>query len=237
MCDVGSLLSSFTPAEPRAERLAAYRNWRILKGETVDPDDNTSVAAASRSDITPAHFEVEHLLGEGNYSQVILATLKSTQQRCALKVIDKQKVKRYKKEDEVLVERWLLRNIKHPSIVDMYHTFQEVGALYLSLELLPGGELWALTHRCGLPYGVAKFYAAQMLEVLQFLHERDIVHRCARHLSRLCSVVNAWRRASRRVQCGECLAPLTLTPLSSPHSIAGTSSPRMSSLLPTRILK
>ena len=205
MCDVGSLLSSFTPAEPRAERLAAYRNWRILKGETVDPDDNPPVAAASRSDITPAHFEVEHLLGEGNYSQVILATLKSTQQRCALKVIDKQKVKRYKKEDEVLVERWLLRNIKHPSIVDMYHTFQEVGALYLSLELLPGGELWALTHRCGLPYGVAKFYAAQMLEVLQFLHERDIVHRCARHLaacsecsapriSRLQSVF-AWRRS------------------------------------------
>ena len=95
----------------------------------------------------------------------------------AARVSHKSKVKRYKKEDEVLVERWVLRNLRHPSIIEMYHAFQEVGALYLSLELMPGGELWSITHRCGLPLATAKFYAAQMLEVLQFLHERDVVHR------------------------------------------------------------
>jgi len=167
------LLRAFMPAEPRSERATGYRQWRLLRGEQSE-DVGGGIA---RQEITPAQFDCDHLLGEGNYSQVIGAMLKSTQQRVALKVIDKSKVKRYKKEDEVLVERWVLRNMRHPSIVDMYHAFQEVQALYLSLEMCPGGELWALTHRCGLPAATASFYGAQMLEVLQFLHERDVVHR------------------------------------------------------------
>ena len=167
------LLRSYLPSESWAERATGHRQWRLLRGESSLPE----LDGGMRQELTPSHFQVEHLLGEGNYSQVLAATLKSTQQHVALKVIDKAKVKRYKKEDEVLIERWVLRQLRHPSIVEMFHAFQEVGALYLSLELLPGGELWALTHRCGLPAALASFYAAQMLEVLQFLHERDVVHR------------------------------------------------------------
>ena len=167
------LLRAFMPSEPMQERCAGYRQWRLLRGEHSAPDTD----GLSRQEITPASFECEHMLGEGNYSQVIASVLKSTQQHVALKIIDQAKVKRYKKEDEVLVERWVLRNMVHPSIVGLFHAFQEVGALYLSLELLPGGELWRMTHKCGLPLQTASFYAAQLLEVLTFLHERDIVHR------------------------------------------------------------
>ena len=189
LIDSGLLLGAFVPAEPWAERGVGYRQWRLLKGETAG---SASAAAGStskftdaadllyeppRSDLNASDFNVDHVLGDGNYSQVFQATLRSTQHQIALKVVDKAKCKRYKKEDEVLVERWVLRNIEHPSIIAMYHTFQEVAALYLALELCPGGELWALSHKVGLPFGLARFYAAQMLEVLQYLHERDVVHR------------------------------------------------------------
>ena len=45
------------------------------------------------------------------------------------------------------------------------------------MELLPGGALWALTHKVGLRISLARFYAAQMLEVLEFLHNNHVVHR------------------------------------------------------------
>ena len=174
--DSGLLLGAFVPAEPWAERGVGYRQWRLLRGEASSPSATGSESQRA-GDTTANDFEVEGLLGDGNYSQVFKATLKSTQHKFALKMIDKAKCKRYKKEDEVLVERWVLRNVSHPSIVKMYHTFQEVACLYLTLELCPGGELWNLSHKVGLPFGLARFYCAQMLEVLQYLHERDIVHR------------------------------------------------------------
>ena len=187
LVESGMLMGAFAPAEPWAERGLGYRQWRLLKGETTAPPatSGTTPAAESEdklyerpmSDINAGDFEVDHVLGDGNYSQVFQATLRSTQHQLALKVIDKAKCRRYKKEDEVLIERWVLRNTHHPSIVQMYHAFQEVQALYLAIELCPGGELWALSHKVGLPFGLAQFYAAQMLEVLQYLHERDIVHR------------------------------------------------------------
>lgn len=168
----GLLLNAFSPAQKWAEPACGYRQWRLLRGEAGAPDGELP-----RFGVDASHFEVESLLGEGNYSQIFKATLKSTQQRVALKMIDKSKAKRYKKEDEIVVERWVLRNMLHPSIVRMFHAFQEVQALYLALELLPGGELWALTHKVGLPMSLATFFGAQVLEVLQFLHERDVVHR------------------------------------------------------------
>ena len=90
----------------------------------------------------PSSFDSGDLLGEGNYSMVYRATLKSTQELYALKVVDKSKVKRYKKQDEVIVEKWVLSHLGHPSMIRLFHTFQDQGSLYLALEHVPGGELF-----------------------------------------------------------------------------------------------
>ena len=173
------LLDAFTPTESWVERGCGYRQWRLLKGENVDRSEaamhDGGFPSAQQVDLSS--FVLEGLLGEGNYSQVFQGTLKATQQLVALKIIDKAKVKRYKKEDEVLVEKWLLSRLAHPSIIKLYHAFQDQSALYLSLEHVPSGELWSVTHKTGLPMSIARFYGAQMLEALQFLHEHDVVHR------------------------------------------------------------
>ena len=49
------------------------------------------------------------------------------QEPIALKIIDKQKLKRYKKENEVRVEKWVLSKLKHPSIVRLFHSFVDQG--------------------------------------------------------------------------------------------------------------
>ena len=154
------LLRAFAPATPWIENSVGYRQWRALRGEIQQATDEGFTHREVGLDAS--HFEIESLLGEGNYSQIFAATIKATQQRVALKMIDKAKAKRYKKEDEVVIERWVLRTLRHPSIVDMYHAFQEEAALYLALEILPGGELWALSHKVGLPPSLATFYAAQV---------------------------------------------------------------------------
>lgn len=175
MLDSSLLLAAYQPASSWADRTCGYRQWRLIPGEMLDPEEEKS--EVPRQALTTNSFLVTDVLGEGNYSQVMFAVLRSTQLPVALKVVDKAKLKRYKKEDEVRVERWVLSNLKHPSIIKMYGTFQDVGAIYLALELLPGGELWAKAHKTGLVPSRARFYCAQVLEVLQFLHERGVSHR------------------------------------------------------------
>ena len=192
--DEDLLLLALAPADSwaRTSRPVIHRQWRTLKNEappTAPPpaadgaaassaatDDNEAFESGDRH-IGMASFTIGDVLGEGNYSQIMAVTMRATQERYALKVVDKDKVKRNKKTTDVLVEKWVLRHVEHPSIIKLFHTFQDRGALYLVLELVAGGELWAITHRRGLFYSWASFYTAQLLEVLQYLHGLDIVHR------------------------------------------------------------
>jgi len=182
MATSNPLLRAFAPAEVYARRSLSNVQWHVLRGEAgVVPSSEADVpgepSAISGRTLNPSSFEIGELLGEGNYSMVYQATLKSTQEQFALKVVDKSKVKRYKKADEVVVEKWVLTNLAHPSMIRLFHAFQDQGSLFLALEFVPGGELWALTHKKGLRPSLSAFYAAQMLDVLQYLHENDVVHR------------------------------------------------------------
>ena len=101
--DPSLLLRAFAPTSSFSDaRGVGYRQWRLLRGEKVEQsDEGTGIL---RQEVDASHFDVEGVIGEGNYSQIYKAKLKSSQQPIALKMIDKEKAKRYKKEDEILVE-------------------------------------------------------------------------------------------------------------------------------------
>jgi len=188
--DRDKLLSCFTAHVAWAERPCVQRTWRTLRGEAplgssaLPKPPASSTAAAGSSSFTGVgrifglhNFDAGGLLGDGNYSQVIQATVRPTQEQVALKIVDKAKMNRYHKADEVIVEKYVLTHADHPSIIRLYHTFQDASALYLCLELVPGGELWALCHRRGIHTSHAAYFVSQLCEALQHLHERRIVHR------------------------------------------------------------
>ena len=87
---------------------------------------------------------------------------RAAQEKFALKVVDRSKANRHKKLDEVVVEKWVLANLSHPSIIRIYQTFQDRAAMYLVLEHVPGGELWAVSHGKGIRPSLASFYVAQV---------------------------------------------------------------------------
>ena len=87
---------------------------------------------------------------------------RGAQEKFALKVVDRSKANRHKKLDEVVVEKWVLANLSHPSIIRIYQTFQDRAAMYLVLEHVPGGELWAVSHGRGIRPSLASFYVAQV---------------------------------------------------------------------------
>eukprot|EP00962_Isochrysis_galbana_P048743 scaffold20394_cov109-Isochrysis_galbana.AAC.1 len=190
------LLGCFSPQVGWAERECVQQTWLTLRGEApvgskalpgqppVKLSGSDAGAAKAGSGFTGVgrifglhNFETGGLLGDGNYSQVLEATVRPTQERVAFKIVDKQKMNRHKKGDEVIVEKHVLCTANHRSIIKLFHTFQDAGALYMALELVPGGELWAICHRRGVHPCHAAYWTGQVAEALQHLHEKGIVHR------------------------------------------------------------
>ena len=68
--------------------------------------------------------------------------------------------------------------LKHPFIVQMKYAFQNPQKLYFCLEYCPGGEIFFHLSRVGnFDEEVTRFYAAQILLAMRYLHTNDIIHR------------------------------------------------------------
>ena len=75
-------------------------------------------------------------------------------------------------------ERYILEAMDHPFIVKLHYAFQTSSKLYLLVDLMPGGELFYLLRRNRkFPENVARFYAAEILLGLEYLHKRNIIYR------------------------------------------------------------
>ncbi|CAO3693135.1 unnamed protein product [Rhizopus stolonifer] len=89
-------------------------------------------------------------------------------------MIERNKIKR------ALAEQAILSKANHPFIVPLYHSFQSQDYLYLCMEFCVGGEFFrALKNRPGrvLKENEAKFYAAEVVAALEYLHLMGIVFR------------------------------------------------------------
>lgn len=75
-------------------------------------------------------------------------------------------------------ELTILRQISHPFIVNMKGYTQDSRYLYLVLEYVPGGELFTYLRGIGkLDSDHARFYAAQITAIFEYLHGRNIIYR------------------------------------------------------------
>ncbi|XP_077155238.1 protein kinase C-like 1 [Ranitomeya variabilis] len=82
-------------------------------------------------------------------------------------------------EDTILRERRILLAARHcPFLCHLYAAHQSQHRAYFIMEYLSGGSVEDLIRMCGcLNIGNVRFYTAEMVSGLQFLHGHNIVHR------------------------------------------------------------
>lgn len=75
-------------------------------------------------------------------------------------------------------ERCILQSLSHPNIVKCFGTMTEKVAVSIAMEYVVGGTLASLLHtKATFGLAQARFYAAEMLSALHYLHAKRIVHR------------------------------------------------------------
>ncbi len=124
-------------------------------------------------------FNFGRTLGEGSYSTVLAATDRQSSREYAIKVLDKKHIIKEKKVKYVNIEKDTLNRLTdHPGIVRLYYTFQDERSLYFVLDLATGGELLGILRKMStFDLDCTKFYAAQILDAVEYMHLRGIIHR------------------------------------------------------------
>ncbi|KAM7042767.1 serine/threonine-protein kinase 10 isoform 1-T1 [Acridotheres tristis] len=149
----------------RILRLSAFEKRRSKEYEHV------------RRDLDPGEvWEVVGELGDGAFGKVYKAKNKETGALAAAKVIET------KSEDELedyMVEIEILATCDHPHIVKLLGAFYWDGKLWIMIEFCPGGAVDAtmLELDRGLTEPQIQVICRQMLEALQYLHGKRIIHR------------------------------------------------------------
>lgn len=124
-------------------------------------------------------FNFGQTLGEGSYSTVLAATDRQTLKEYAIKVLDKRHIIKEKKVKYVNIEKETLNRLTdHPGVVRLYYTFQDERSLYFVLDLCSGGELLGSLRRLTtFDEECTRFYGAQILDTIEYMHSKGVIHR------------------------------------------------------------
>ncbi|KAF8032096.1 hypothetical protein BT93_D1112 [Corymbia citriodora subsp. variegata] len=127
-----------------------------------------------------SHFRLLKRLGCGDIGSVYLSELSGTKCYFAMKVMDKASLASRKKLLRAQTEREILQCLDHPFLPTLYTHFETDKFSCLVMEFCPGGDLHTLRQRQPgkyFPEQAVKFYVAEVLLALEYLHMLGIVYR------------------------------------------------------------
>jgi len=125
-------------------------------------------------------LDLVRILGAGTFGKVWLVSEKATKDTYALKIQVKKQLIEYNQAEGVIHEKNIMAQLDHPFIVSLVSHWKDEDKLYMVLKMYQGGELQSVIHtdrRDGIPEWGAKFYAANVLEGLSYMHNRHIIYR------------------------------------------------------------
>ena len=131
----------------------------------------------SQSNILMQRYELGRLLGQGTFAKVYYARSAITNQSVAIKLIEKDKVTRTGRADQVKREISVMRRAKHPNIIQLYEVMATKSKIYFVMEYAKGGELFDKVAKGKLKEGVAHNYFQQLINAVDYCHSRGVYHR------------------------------------------------------------
>jgi len=126
------------------------------------------------------HFKPIKPLGCGDTGSVHLVELQGSGELFAMKAMDKSVMLNRNKVHRVCIEREIYSLLDHPFLPTLYTSFQTPTHVCLITDFCPGGELFALLDMQPMKLfreESARFYAAEVVIGLEYLHFLGIIYR------------------------------------------------------------
>ncbi|XXG65994.1 hypothetical protein AAC387_Pa05g3559 [Persea americana] len=179
--DAIEILSTKTPLSPSQESVLSSKPHR-----SSDSSWEAIRAAVLRrkTGLSFRDFKLIRRIGSGDIGTVYLCRLRGGSSEddlfYAMKVVDKEALAKKKKVERAETEKRILRMLDHPFLPTLYAEFEASHFSCVVMEFCSGGDLHTLRHkqqRKRFSLSSARFYAAEVLLALEYLHMLGIIYR------------------------------------------------------------
>ena len=141
-----------------------------LQAMDLGPDTDEKVNADD--------FDMITVIGQGSFGKVVQVRHKKNQQIYAMKMLNKRSIVERGEVEHTKAEKEILQTVKHPFLMCLHYSFQTPDKLYLVMDFVNGGEMfYHLQQEHTFDNLRAKFYAAEIVLGLEYLHQHGIVYR------------------------------------------------------------
>ncbi|XP_004290098.1 PREDICTED: phototropin-2 [Fragaria vesca subsp. vesca] len=126
------------------------------------------------------HFKPIKPLGCGDTGSVHLVELRGTSILYAMKAMEKSIMLNRNKVHRACTEREIISQLDHPFLPTLYTSFETSTHVCLITDFCSGGELFALLDKQPMKFfkeDSARFYAAEVVIALEYLHCLGIIYR------------------------------------------------------------
>lgn len=148
----------------------------------VDSSSPSLIAVSSVSNPPRRYvgsYVVTKRIGSGSFAHVWRGYHQHSNLPVAVKSISRNKLALNKKHSENLTsEIEIMKELKHPNIVNLFQLHQTERHIYLIMEYMAGGDLSQLLRKQGaLSLELTQHLAIQLMRGMKVLHERQLIHR------------------------------------------------------------
>ena len=128
--------------------------------------------------ITLDTFEFLKVIGKGTFGKVILCREKTRNEIYAMKILKKEVIIAKDEVAHTLSENRVLKMTKHPFLISLKYSFQTAERLCFVMEYANGGDLFFhFTRERFFTEPRTRFYGAEIICGIQYLHEHDTIYR------------------------------------------------------------
>ena len=125
------------------------------------------------------HYELKEVIGKGKFGVVNLGIHKKTQQKVAVKIINKDSIKSIEDKELVRIEIGILKLCHHPNIVHLLDHLETLDYIFIITEYIEGGTLghYLKKNKFNFTEQQAANMIYQIASGIKYLHTYGIVHR------------------------------------------------------------
>ena len=176
---------------PKQRELESKRATEAQAPTITAPERVSPPPSMVRKRIGLEDFNFLAVLGKGNFGKVMLAETKKKRKLYAIKVLKKEFIVENDEVESTRSEKrvFLVANKdRHPFLLNLHSCFQTETRIYFVMEYIAGGDLMLQIQResfnqrraqylSNLSMVDRRFYAAEILLALKYLHENKIIYR------------------------------------------------------------
>ncbi|KAH9493012.1 Serine/threonine-protein kinase PAK 2 [Bulinus truncatus] len=150
------------------------RRPRSQKKTMTDEEVNTALRDLASPGNPQDKYEIHKKLGAGASGKVCMAKCRDSDQVVAIKMMD---LNNQPKKELIITEIEVMKLYRHENIVNFLDCYYIEDELWVVMEYLDGGALTDVVTETIMKEGQIAAVCRECLKALEFLHQRNIIHR------------------------------------------------------------